>query len=172
MTAHESESILRTYLVCREKQEREREWETGKRHVGAAHSVLKTSILLPKRVSCYWGKIVLLRMLTNLRLADLCLTTAQQRSTGQNLPSNLYVCLKLTSLKVHFKCTSESRWRTGYSDCLRAWRPSGRCSSPVRVKNIHFSISFRPALGPTQPPGRSFSESKAVGAWSRPFTSN
>jgi hypothetical protein len=32
---------------------------------------------------------VLLRMLTNLRLADLRLTTAQQRSTGQNLPSDL-----------------------------------------------------------------------------------
>jgi hypothetical protein len=29
-------------------------------------------------------------MLTNLRLADLRLTTAQQRSTGQNLPSDLY----------------------------------------------------------------------------------
>jgi hypothetical protein len=29
-------------------------------------------------------------MLINLRLADLRLTTAQQRSTGQNLPSDLY----------------------------------------------------------------------------------
>jgi hypothetical protein len=29
-------------------------------------------------------------MLTNLRLADLRLTTAQQRSTGQNLASDLY----------------------------------------------------------------------------------
>jgi hypothetical protein len=34
---------------------------------------------------------VSLRMLTNLRLADLRLTTAQQRTTGQNLPSDLYV---------------------------------------------------------------------------------
>jgi hypothetical protein len=33
---------------------------------------------------------VSLRMLNNLRLADLRLTTAQQRSTGQNLPSDLY----------------------------------------------------------------------------------
>jgi hypothetical protein len=32
-------------------------------------------------------------MLTNLRLADLRLTTAQQRTTGQNLPSELYLCL-------------------------------------------------------------------------------
>jgi hypothetical protein len=31
-----------------------------------------------------------LRMLTNLTLADLRLTTAQQRSAGQNLPSDLY----------------------------------------------------------------------------------
>jgi hypothetical protein len=29
-------------------------------------------------------------MLTNLRLADLRLTTAQQRTTGQDLPSDLY----------------------------------------------------------------------------------
>jgi hypothetical protein len=35
-------------------------------------------------------QIVWLRMLTNLRLADLGLITAQQRSTDQNLPSDLY----------------------------------------------------------------------------------
>jgi hypothetical protein len=29
-------------------------------------------------------------MLSNYRLADLRVTTAQQRSTGQNLPSDLY----------------------------------------------------------------------------------
>jgi hypothetical protein len=33
---------------------------------------------------------VSLRMLTNLRLGHLRLTTAQQRTTGQNLPSSLY----------------------------------------------------------------------------------
>jgi hypothetical protein len=27
-----------------------------------------------------------------------------------------------------------------------------RCSSPGRVRNLHFSISSRPTLGPTQPP--------------------
>jgi hypothetical protein len=88
LSAQESESMLRTYLVCREKRERERERETSKRHVGEAHSVLITAILLPQRLSCYWGEIVSLRMLTNLRLADLRVTTAQQRSTGQNLPSD------------------------------------------------------------------------------------
>jgi hypothetical protein len=88
-------SMLRSYLVCRE---RGRERETSKRHVGEAHSVLITAILLPQRLSCYWGKIVSLRMLTNLKLADLRLTTAQQRSTGQNLPSDPYVLYKVCSI--------------------------------------------------------------------------
>jgi hypothetical protein len=35
---------------------------------------------------------LLLRMFTNLRLADLRLTTAQQRTTGQHLQSDLYFC--------------------------------------------------------------------------------
>jgi hypothetical protein len=35
-------------------------------------------------------------------------------------------------------------------DLLWAGRPRGRSSSPGRVKNFHFSISSRPALG-TQP---------------------
>jgi hypothetical protein len=39
-----------------------------------------------------------------------------------------------------------------YSDCLRTVRPRGRSSSPGRVKNLFFSISYRPALGPTQSP--------------------
>jgi hypothetical protein len=59
--------------------------ETIKRHVGEAHSVLTAAILLPQRLSCYWGKIVSLRM-----LADLRLSIAQQRTTGQYLPSGLY----------------------------------------------------------------------------------
>jgi hypothetical protein len=41
-----------------------------------ARSVLTTAILLPQRLSCYWGKTVSLRMATNLRFADLRLTTA------------------------------------------------------------------------------------------------
>jgi hypothetical protein len=39
-----------------------------------------------------------LRMLTNLRLADLRLTTAQQRTTGQNLPSVLYSAAKQSDI--------------------------------------------------------------------------
>jgi hypothetical protein len=35
---------------------------------------------------------------------------------------------------------------------LRVGRLRGRDSSPGRVKNVHFSISSRPALGSTQPP--------------------
>jgi hypothetical protein len=34
-SAHESKSMLRAYLGCREKRERERERETSKRYVGA-----------------------------------------------------------------------------------------------------------------------------------------
>jgi hypothetical protein len=56
---------------------------------GTARLVI-TAILLPQRLSWCWGKIVSLRMHTNLRLVDLRLTTVQQRSTGQNLPSILY----------------------------------------------------------------------------------
>jgi hypothetical protein len=37
-------------------------------------------------------------------------------------------------------------------DWLRAGRQRGRSSSPGRVKNFLFSTSFRPVLGPTQPP--------------------
>jgi hypothetical protein len=40
--------------------------ETSKRHVGEAHSVLRAAILLAHRLSCYWGKIVSLRMLADL----------------------------------------------------------------------------------------------------------
>jgi hypothetical protein len=39
-----------------------------------------------------------------------------------------------------------------YSDWLRTGRLRGRGSSPGRVKNFHFSMSSRPALGSTQPP--------------------
>jgi hypothetical protein len=53
LSAHESESMLRTYLVCREKQEREGGGETSKRHVGKAHSVLIAAILLPQCLSSY-----------------------------------------------------------------------------------------------------------------------
>jgi hypothetical protein len=38
------------------------------------------------------------------------------------------------------------------SDWLVAGRLRGRSSSPGGVKNFHFSMSSRPALGSTQPP--------------------
>jgi hypothetical protein len=68
-------------------------YRRAERNKQTAHSVLTAAILLPQRLSCYWGKIVLLRMLTNLRLADLRLTTAQQRSTGQDLRFDLYAAV-------------------------------------------------------------------------------
>jgi hypothetical protein len=64
--------------------------ETSKRHMGVAQCVLITGIILPQRLSCYWGKTVSLRML-NHKLADLRLTIAQQRSTGQSLPCDLSI---------------------------------------------------------------------------------
>jgi hypothetical protein len=76
--------------VSRLKRET-RECEKSKRLVVETRSVVTTAIILPQRLSCYCGKIVSLRMLTNLWLADLRVTTAQQRSTGQNLPSDLYM---------------------------------------------------------------------------------
>jgi hypothetical protein len=40
----------------------------------------------------------------------------------------------------------------GIAYWLQAGRLRGRGSSPSRVKNFHFSMSSRPALGSTQPP--------------------
>jgi hypothetical protein len=64
-----------------------------------------------------------------------------------------------------------------YSDCLQAGRQRGWSSGPGRVKNFHFSISSRPALGFTQPliqrvSGGAFHGSKAAGVWSWPLTCN
>jgi hypothetical protein len=68
--------------------------QTSKRQVGEAHSKITTAILLPQHLSCYGGKIVSLRMHTNFRLGVFRLTTAQQRTTGQNQLSDLYLpCL-------------------------------------------------------------------------------
>jgi hypothetical protein len=94
------------------ERERERKRETRKRHVGVANSILIRTILLPQRLSCYWGKIVSLRMITNLRFADLRLTTAQQRSTGQNLPSDLY-CFPVLWFPRGWELQYPSRWPRG-----------------------------------------------------------
>jgi hypothetical protein len=82
-------SLCYELISSAERNKKERERETSKSHVGEAHSVLITAILLPQRLSCYGGKIVSLRMLTNLGFADLRLTNVQQRTTAQNLPSDL-----------------------------------------------------------------------------------
>jgi hypothetical protein len=42
--------------------------------------------------------------------------------------------------------------RGRYSDWLRAGLPKSWSSSPGREKNVHFSMSSRPVLGPTWPP--------------------
>jgi hypothetical protein len=51
-------SLCYEFISSAERNKRERKRETSKRHVGDAHSVLITAILLPGRLSCYWGKIV------------------------------------------------------------------------------------------------------------------
>jgi hypothetical protein len=43
-------------------------------------------------------------MLTNLRLANLRLTTAQQRTTGQNLPADLYATVLVTKEATFAHC--------------------------------------------------------------------
>jgi hypothetical protein len=49
-------------------------------------------------------------------------------------------------------CTREPEHLGGCSDWIRAGRRRGRSSSPGRVKNFHFYMLFRLALGPTQIP--------------------
>jgi hypothetical protein len=46
----------------------------------------------------------------------------------------------------------EPGWHSPYSDWLQAGRWRGESSSPGSIKNFLFSMSSRPALGPTQPP--------------------
>jgi hypothetical protein len=45
-------------------------------------------------------------MLTNIRLADLLLTTAQQKFTDQNLPSDLYKTIILPVIMHRYICLS------------------------------------------------------------------
>jgi hypothetical protein len=146
LSAHDSESMLRTYLVCGDKQEREEEREASKRHVGEAHSVLTTAILLPQRLSCYWGKIVSLRMLASIRLPNLRLTTAQQRSTGQNLLSDLHVLLCNPYVLASVKSSS--------CPCVQMFYTPSSCGMERKL-NLHALYHVR--NGPHFHFGRSFS---------------
>jgi hypothetical protein len=51
-----------------------------------------------------------------------------------------------------FSPETEKQSQNEPSYWLRARRPRGRSSSTDKRKNFHFSMSSRPALGPTQPP--------------------
>jgi hypothetical protein len=66
--------------------ERDKQTARGRstQHTNNSDPITSTSELLLKQNS-------VTAHATNLRLADLSLTTAQQRSTGQNLPSDLYL---------------------------------------------------------------------------------
>jgi hypothetical protein len=55
---------------------------------------------------------------------------------------------------------------------MPACRPSGRSSNPDRVKDFFFFLSFRPALGSTQPPIQCvLGAVSRTGAWSWPLSS-
>jgi hypothetical protein len=131
-TASAWEWVYATNLsrLQRETRERERERETSKLHVGEAHSVLITAIIFPQRPSCNWGKIVSLCMLANLRLADLRLTTAQQRSTGQNLPSDVYIYIRALFLYMRLG---------GHQSTLNVMK-NGKISYPCKESNSSFSV--------------------------------
>jgi hypothetical protein len=58
------------------------------------------------------------------------------------------IIIIIITLRVLMK---EPRYRSRYSDC-RLNDLGGHSSSPGRVKNVLFSISFRRVQGPTQPP--------------------
>jgi hypothetical protein len=71
----------------------------------------------------------------------------------------------------------ENGYISRYSDWLRAGRSQGQSSSPGDDKNFHFSMSSKPALGPTPASylmgtGDSFPGKKAARAWNWPLTSN
>jgi hypothetical protein len=66
--------------------------------------------------------------------------------------AGLYVSSSSSQNGYLMGCLNEARWRSRYSDCLRArWLRSGN-SSLGRVKNSHCCVSSRPALRSTQTP--------------------
>jgi hypothetical protein len=73
-------------------------------------------------------------------------TDEQHAMSSHELQSALMLTVKFS--KMYYEPGQLSR----YSDYLLAGRPSGRSSSPGRVKNFHFSMSSRPSVGSTQPP--------------------
>jgi hypothetical protein len=101
-----------------------------------------------------------------------------------DVPIKTPVCISPLPMRVtctahnHCHCIDHYKyiwWRVDrYSACLRARRPRVRSSSPGGGKNVHFSMSSRPALGSTQPPiqcvprvkwpGREADESPATGS--------
>jgi hypothetical protein len=76
--------------------------------------LLITAILIPQSLSCYWGKILSLRMISYLRLNDLRLTTAHQRSTGQNLPSLVYTNYESLSSRLYPTAIALQIWTSEY----------------------------------------------------------
>jgi hypothetical protein len=85
-------------------------------------------------------------------LVNITVQSCNKRSLLYFLYTNFESYTNLTSLILWcYVELQESGWRSRYSDWLRAGRPTGRSSSPDRVKNVLSSIFSRPSLGSTQP---------------------
>jgi hypothetical protein len=100
----------------------------------------------------YCGCIHCTRMLTN-RLASAVFIDNVSLSLAS--PQLWQLCARLAFLVPRYPLlmfnVSLLVIRSRYSDWLRAGRPRGRSSRPGGVRNFHFSMSSRPALGSTQP---------------------
>jgi hypothetical protein len=100
-----------------------------------------------------------MQMLTNVRLADLRLTAAQQRTTGQNLPLDLYIwhgCVRMLSTSMMGNTDSHPEGAqfespplvliSVFSDFLRPLRTN--TWTVVGVDHDHFSASICRATVP------------------------
>jgi hypothetical protein len=87
-----------------------------------------------------------------------CHTTLEERQQQHNRHARVCTDNKhFKSVCLQFRQRTEyimvqARTAQSYSNWLRAGLPRGRCSIPGGVKNFHFSMSSRQALGSTQPP--------------------
>jgi hypothetical protein len=118
VSAHENESMLRTYLVCRKERERERERERGQTARGNSRQCTNNSDPINSTSELLLRQGSVIAPATYLRLADLPLTTAQQRSMGQNLPSDLYLMMMLQMPRI-MRCRMEKDNNYRIKRCVR-----------------------------------------------------
>jgi hypothetical protein len=144
LSAHESESMLRTYLVAERNKQMVHGRSTQYTNISDPNTL--TSELLLRQ-------IVSLRMLTNLKLADLRQTTAQQRTTGQDLQSDLYniPCLEyrirhtelLPTTSLNFTYTSNELKTNKYVNCdTRRDKSVPLCTKGKRFSFVELQIAL------------------------------